>query len=248
MEKRTSWLIIALLVAQLLVMAVAPVSAGESEEAPAGAYGPDSVTLDAEAMHEIVTLGQQMQGYLSLNKDGTLSLDQVTAADLNVDKAYLDSYREALGYINAAIEQGLFTVDEEFQVSWPKDAEADVSAEAAPAGEAPDWGYYPSGPGLYVYFGYNDVRHYLPYYGLSTATSLASYVYRPWIAVPYTYHFTYYQVYRYYYYHSYSCCGVWSYVPWSYLNYYSGHYRPSYRYIYYWYPYSRYWYYYWCYW
>lgn len=245
MEKRTYWLIVVLLVIQLVGVAIAPVAAGE--EAPAGAQAPDSITLDEELMHEIAVLGQQMQSHLSLDKDGTLSLGQVNAADLNVDKAYVDSYREALDYINAAIEQGLFTVDENFQVSWSEKAEQ-AAPEAAPADVEPDWTYYPSGPGLYVYFRYHDVHHLLPQFGLSTATSLASYLHRPWVSVPYTYHFTYYRVYRYYYYHAYSCCGAWSYVPWGYLSHYSGYYQPTYRYVYFWYPHSRYWYYYWCYW
>lgn len=245
MEKRTYWLIVVLMVAQLVVMAVAPVAAGE--EVPTGANSTDSVTLDSDTMQEIAALGVQMQGHLSLTKDGTLTLDEVAAAQLNVDKAYLDSYREALDHVNAAIKQGLFTVDENFQVSWP-DKVDQAAPEVAPADAQPDWSHYPSGSGLYIHFGYNRVRYYLPRYGLSTATSLASYVHRPWISVPYTYHFTYRQLYRYYYYHSYSNYGVWSYVPWSYLGYYGSYYRPSYRYIYYWYPYSRYWYYYWCYW
>lgn len=245
MEKRARLIIALLLVAQLLVMAAAPVAAGE--EAPAGTYQPESVTLDAEAMQEILTLGEQMEAYLTLNKDGTLSLGEVNTTALNASDEYLENYEAALGYVNAAIKQGLFTVDENLQVSWPEDMEAEVDA-AAPKSAAPDWTGYPSSHGLYVNFGYNRVQHYLPRHGLTTALSLASYCRRPWISTPYTYHFTYYRMYRYYYRYSYNCCGIWSYVPWSSLGHYSGYYQPTYRYTYFWYPYTRYWNYYWSYW
>lgn len=245
MEKRTRWFIVALLVAQLLVMAVAPAVAGG--DAPAGAYEPESVTLDSDTMHEIAVLGEQMQGYLNLNKDGALSLGEVDTAALNVSDEYLENYKVALEYVNAAIEQGLFTVDENFQVSWPEESEemADIKA---PESAEPDWTVYPGGAGLYLHFDYRTLRHYVPHRGLATALSLASYVGRSWIAVPYTYHFTYYRCYRYYYRHAYPYYGVWSFVYWYHLPYYSGYYYPSYRYIFYWYPHSRYWYYYWCYW
>ncbi|RME44890.1 MAG: hypothetical protein D6791_12100 [Chloroflexi bacterium] len=246
MEKRTGWMIVVLLVVQMLLLAVAPAFAGG--DAPEGAYSPDSVTLDSDTVHDIAVLGEQMQSFLSLNKDGTLSLGEVDTTAVNVSDEYLESYKAALTYINAAIEQGLFTVDENFQVKWPDEANAsDVATQAAPEAIEPDWSAYPTGYGLYMNFGYNDVRQYLPRRGLSTALSLASYVRRPHIATPYTYHFTYYRVYRYYYSYAYRHYGVWSYVPWYYLGSYSGHYYPSYRYIYYWYPYGHYWYYRYCY-
>ncbi|MFQ5858281.1 MAG: hypothetical protein ACE5LU_21975, partial [Anaerolineae bacterium] len=240
MEKKTSWTIVVLLVAQLLVMAAAPVAAGD--DAPAGAYAPESITLNSDTMHEIAVLGDQMQNYLVLNKDGTLSLAEVDTVALNVTDEYLESYKAALEYINAAIEQGLFTVDENFQVSWPDDAEAVAGMEELNSVE-PDWSYYNAGHGLYVNFGYHDVRTYLPGRGLLTAVSLAGYTRRPWVSTPYTYHFTYYRTYRYYYRYSYPYYGVWSYVPWSYLGCCYRYYRPAYRYVYYWYPYGRYWYY-----
>jgi hypothetical protein len=245
MEKRTRWIIILLLVAQLLMLAVAPAVAGG--DAPAGAYEPESVTLDSETVHEIAVLGEQMQGYLALNKDGALSLGEIDTVGLDVSDQYLENYKAGLEYINAAIRQGLFTVDDNFQVSWPEDAGATANM-VVPDATAPDWSSVPTSYGLYVNFSYRDVRYYLPRYGLSTALSLAAYAGRPWIVTPYTYHFTYYRVYGYYYQYAYQCCGVWSYVPWSYLGYYYGYYYPTYHYIYYWYPYGHYWYYYWCYW
>ncbi len=245
MKTKVYWLVAFVMVAQLFALAVAPAAAGG--DAPAGAYSADSVTLDSETMHEIAILGEQMQGYLTLEKDGTLSLGAVDTAALDVSDAYLEDYKEALGYINAAVEQGLFTVDADFQVLWPEGS-AQAASNAMPADVNPDWGYHPIDSGLYIYFGYSDVHHYLPTYGLTTAASLGSYLGRPWITVPYTYHFTYYPIYGYYHHYAYPCCGVWSYVPWSYLDYYTGYYYPTYQYIYFWYPYGEYWYYYWCYW
>ena len=244
MEKRTSWLIVVLLVAQLLIVAAAPVVAGS--DAPAGAYAPGSITLDREAMHKVAVLGEQMQSYLAFNKDGTLSLGEVDTAALNVTDEYLKNYKAALEYINAAIKQGLFTVDENFQVSWPDEAESAANVKAPDSAE-PDWYPYPTSSGLYIYFSYSDVRYYVPYYGLSVALSLAAYCGRPYIATPFTYHFTYYPTYQYYYYYSYPHYGIWVYVPWYYLPPYSCCYSPAYRYAYFWYPYGYYWYYVWCY-
>lgn len=227
-----------------MMWVVAPAAAGSS--APAGAYTPGSLTLDGETMHQVAALGEQMQRYLTLNPDGTLSLGQVDVAALNITNEYLENYKAALGYINAAIEQGLFTVDENFQVVWSEKADkADkATGEKTPQSTAPDhWYSYPIDLGLYVYFDYDDVYYYLPSYGLSTATSLASYVGRPYIAIPFTYHFTYYSNYLYYHQYAYSCCGLWVYVPWEYLPYYEGYYYPTYRYVYYWDPYNEYWYY-----
>lgn len=245
MEKRTHWLIVVLLVAQLLILAVAPAAAGN--DAPAGAYAPESVTLDSATVHQIAVLGEQMQGLLAVNKDGTLSLGEVDTSAVNATDEYLENYRAALKYINAAIEQGLFTVDENFQVSWPEEADA-AATVAEPEAAAPDWYGVPTGAGMYVNFSYSDVQYYLPHYGMSTALSLAAYSGRPYIATPYTYHFTYYRIYQYYYRYAYSYYGVWSYVYWYYLPYYSGYYYPTYRYIHFWYPYGRYWYYHYCYW
>jgi hypothetical protein len=246
MEKRTQWLIVMVLVAQLLVMAIAPAAA--ESDAPAGAYHPESLTLDSETVHDIAVLGERMQGYLSLSKAGTLVLGELDSAAPNVSDDYVANYKQALAYINRAIQQGLFTVDEDFQVSWPAEADA-AAGMAAPDMAEPDWYAYPAGHGMYVNFSYQDVRRFLPRYGLSTALSLASYSGRPWISTPYTYHFTYHRIYSYYHRYAYSCCGgVWSYVPWSYLGYYYGHYYPTYRYVFFWYPHARYWYYHWCYW
>lgn len=245
MERARYWLTALSLVILLLVVGSVPVVAGE--DAPTGAYGPESVTLDSDTVREVAALGEQMQGYLTLNEDGTLALGEVDTATLNATDEYVENYKAALEYVNAAIRQGLFTVDESFQVTWPGEEKGTAGTEAVEGAE-PEWTYYPAGSGLYMNFGSSEVQYYLPRYGLSTALSLASYVGRSWISVPYTYQFTYYRVYRFYYQYSFAAYGVWSYVPWYYLVSYTGYYYPTYKIIYFWYPYSRYWYYCWCYW
>ncbi len=193
-------------------------------------------------MDTIAELGVQMQNHLILNPDGTLALGEVDPVTLNVSAEYVENYKAALQYINAAVKQGLFTIDENFQVTWAEDA---IAESETPKDVELAWNSYPTSHGLYVNFSYGSVRHYLPNYGLTTATSLASYTHRPYIATPYTYHFTYQYNYNYYYRYSYPSYGVWSYVPWGYLPYYSynGRYYPSYKYVYYWYPYGQYYYY-----
>lgn len=241
MEKRMVLFVAVFLVAQLFGVAVAP-AAAEGNMAPAGAYAEGNLVLDSATMETIAELGVQMQNHLILNPDGTLALGEVDPVALNVSAEYVENYKMALQYINAAVKQGLFTIDENFQVSWAEDAFADTET---PKEAEPAWGSYPTSSGLYVNFSYSDVRYYVPRYGLTTATSLASYTRRPYIATPYVYHFTYQYNYNYYYRYSYPSYGVWSYVPWGYLPYYSSRtpYYPSYKYIYYWYPYGRYYYY-----
>jgi hypothetical protein len=249
MEKRMVWLIVAALVVQLMLVAVVPAAADEGKPAdliPASALEPGNIVLDAEAMHEVIVLGQQMLEYVNLDEEGLLSLDEVGAAALSVDKEYLVTYQEALGYINDAIKQGLFTVDENFQVNWP-----DTSGEVAsvdPETPGLQWRYVPGQNGLYLNFDYNEPQSLFPRYGLSTALSLASRTGRSWYSTPFTYQFSYYPTYYNYYRYSYPYYGGWGYTPYSYLSYYRGYYYPSYRYIYYWYPYGRYYYRSYCYW
>lgn len=241
MERRLSWLMIAAIVVPLVLLGVVPAFA--EGNGPAAAASPGSIRLDAEAAQQVAELGKQMQGYLSVNDDGTLALGEVNRDKVAVDEAYLETYREALDYVNGAIQEGLFEVDENFQVVWPENDHQLAPVQEAPPEASPEWYGYRTGHGLYVYFSYYDVRRYLPSYGLSTALSLASYCGRSWVSVPFTYQFTYYHNYRYYYRYSYPSYGVWTYVPWSYLSYYNCCYQRSYRYLTYWNPYGSYWFY-----
>jgi hypothetical protein len=241
MERRLSWLTVAVVVVPLVLLGVVPVLA--EGNAPGAAPAPGSVTLDAEAAHQVAALGEQMQDYLTLNDDGTLALGEIDRDKVAVDDAYLQNFREALEYVNGAISEGLFEVDENFELVWADSGLEVAPGEDAPAKASPEWYTVPRSYGLYVYFSYRDVRQYLPHRGLSTALSLASYCGRPWTSVPFTYQFTHYLNYRYYYQYSYRTYGLWTYMPWSYLGYYSCCYQRSYRYLTYWNPYGSYWFY-----
>ena len=244
MEKRTAGIFVALLVTMLLIVAAAPAAAAPGDFAPPGYVHEGSIVLDNTAMEQIAELGVVMQTHLTINENGTLALSEVDADQLGVSPEYVENYKASLQYINATIKQGYFTVDEQFQVTWDESL-IDGAEAGSPIDAKIETGgyYYHAGHGVYTHFSYSNAYYYIPTYGLSTATSLASYVGYPHYATPYTYHFTYRPTYSYYYYYAYPGHGVWSYVPSSSLSYYHyGYYYPSYQYVYYWNPYGSYYY------
>jgi hypothetical protein len=209
--------------------------------APTIAQAPAADRLDAQTVERSRSLAEGVAEYVSRGPDGKLVLADVEPSRLGVSQQLLSDFRAALDEINAAIDEGMLSVDADLRLR-PTDlgkqrAKANIIAGRAarlPETAQPDWGatWYGYG-GILLYMSPFDCQGAYYQYAPMCA-GMAAYLGRPYLARNFGYLYVYnpwmysnrycFQPYTWYCYVPYSYCGSsFGYKPawlwqWSYVS------------------------------
>lgn len=199
---RKKFLSSSLIVVLLVALALSPLAAFAAGPQPTGEkYDPSlteteirsqfglsedvEVVTDSE-MSRLIQLCHTIGAYLELNEDGTLALALDNGRAVGVSQSFLNDYEAGLESINALIERGWLTVDQDMNFEpgpqLPASAsaidaeltkiEAEIAgqdaATALPAKESPDYRYRG------FMFRFHSRRHSIPYRYSSLGPTFAS--------------------------------------------------------------------------
>lgn len=184
----------------------------------------DEMVLDADEFEAVSAAVQRLTPHIYLGEGGLPQLDDVTAAELDVDEEFLANFRLAMEFTNKAIADGEFKINADMTVETqgsgaaglvPAQPYGEPSDEIQMVGDATvDWGtwHYPSRGAMfyntyYDYWNYYHNRYYVLCNGMAAALGY------PWMSTNLMYFYGYNNMY--FNSHCYQSYGMYYYLPYS---------------------------------